>query len=119
MRKLLYVLCMSAGLVTMTEALDLANLKGSKPIDFSGSLSLRLNSYSTSRDNSVRDPFFWTISGSPTLSIYGVTLPFYFSFCQKNQDVRQPFNQFGLSPSYKWLRVHLGYRNISFSDFTL
>jgi hypothetical protein len=98
---------------------DLGNLKEAKPFGYSGSLSLRLNSYSTTREQSVRDPFFWTVSGSPTLSIYGVTLPFYFSFSQKNQDYRQPFNQFGLSPYYKWLKLHLGYRNISFSDFTL
>lgn len=100
-------------------AQDLGNLKDAKPVGYSGSLSLRLNSYSTTREQSVRDPFFWTISGSPTLSVYGVSLPFYFSFSQKNQDYRQPFNQFGLSPYYKWLKVHLGYRNVSFSDFTL
>lgn len=100
-------------------AQDLGNLKNAKPLDLSGSLSLRLNSYSSNRENPTRDPFFWTVSGSPTLSVYGVTLPFYFSFSQKNQDFRQPFNQFGVSPYYKWLKVHLGYRNISFSDFTL
>ncbi|MEZ0539956.1 hypothetical protein [Fibrella arboris] len=33
--------------------------------------------------------------------------------------VRQPFNQFGLSPTYKWVTVHAGYRNVTFSPFTL
>jgi len=98
---------------------DLGAIGQAKPLDFSGSLSLRLNSYSTSRENNVRDPFFWTLSGSPTISLYGVTMPFYFAFSQKNRDFRQPFNQFGVSPYYKWLRLHLGYRNITFSDFTL
>jgi len=100
-------------------AQDLGNLKDAKPIGYSGNLSLRLNTYSTTREQSVRSPFFWTLSGSPTLNVYGVTMPFYFSFSQKNQDYRQPFNQFGLSPYYKWLRLHVGYRNISFSDYTL
>ena len=100
-------------------AQDLGNLKDTKPLGYSGSLSLRLNSYSTTREQTVRDPFFWTISGSPTLNVYGISMPFYFSFSQKNKDYRQPFNQFGLSPYYKWLRVHIGYRNISFSDYTL
>lgn len=120
MNRIFYVLivCFASGSVTMT-AQDLANLKDATPVDFSGSLSLRLNGYSTNRENPTRDPFFWTVSGSPTLSIYGVTLPFYFSFSEKNKDYRQPFNQFGLSPYYKWLKLHLGYRNISFSDFTL
>jgi hypothetical protein len=102
-----------------SNAQDLGNLKNSKPLDLTGSLSLRLNSYSSNRVNPTRDSFFWTVSGSPTLSVYGVTLPFYFSFSQKNQDFRQPFNQFGVSPYYKWLKLHVGYRNISFSDFTL
>jgi hypothetical protein len=109
-------------LITLTgqvSAQDLGNLKSVRPIDFSGAFSLRLNSYSTNRDNAVRDPFFWTVTGTPTVSLYGVTLPFYFAFSQKQTDYRQPFNQFGLSPHYKWLRLHLGYRNISFSDFTL
>ncbi len=105
--------------VSLLVAQDLGNLGSAAPVEVSGSLSLRLNSFSTNRENAVRDPFFWTISGSPTLSLYGVTLPFYFSFSQKQTDYRQPFNQFGLSPYYKWLRLHLGYRNISFSDFTL
>src|ERR1041385_3374774 len=104
---------------TSIVAQDLGNLKDAKPLGYSGNLSLRLNSYSTTRTNSVRTPFFWTLSGSPRLNIYGETLPFYFSFSQKNQNYRQPFNQFGLSPYYKWLRLHLGYRNISFSDYTL
>lgn len=98
---------------------DLGNLKNAEPVGFSGSLSLRMNSYSTTRENSVRDPFFWTVTGTPTLSVYGITLPFYFSFSQKDKEYRQPFNQFGVSPYYKWLKLHLGYRNLSFSDFTL
>src|SRR5688572_17826317 len=121
MKSILRLLLVPLLLIT-TERLtaqDLGNLKSAKPLDLTGSLSLRLNSYSSNRENPTRDPFFWTVSGSPTVSIYGVTLPFYFSFSQKNQDFRQPFNQFGVSPYYKWLKVHLGYRNISFSDFTL
>lgn len=112
------ILIQTLGL-SLIQGQDLAQIGSAKPLDYSGSLSLRLNSFSSNRDNTIRDPFFWTISGSPTLSIYGVTLPFYFSVSQKQTDYRQPFNQFGLSPHYKWLRLHLGYRNISFSDFTL
>ena len=31
----------------------------------------------------------------------------------------QPFNYYGVSPYYKWIKLHLGYRNVRFSDFTL
>lgn len=115
-----FVLVMLPLIITeYSVAQDLGNLRHTKALGLTGGLSLRLNSYSTSQANPTRTPFFWTVTGTPTASIYGVTLPFYFSFSQKNQDFRQPFNQFGVSPYYKWLRIHLGYRNISFSDFTL
>ncbi len=32
---------------------------------------------------------------------------------------QQPFNKIGVSPQYKWAKLHLGYRNVSFSKFTL
>ncbi|MEO1053299.1 MAG: hypothetical protein AAFX87_21885 [Bacteroidota bacterium] len=102
-----------------TQAQNIGNLKGQKPVRLSGSINANMNFYESNRDIRSRDPFFWTLSGSPTLSIYGLTLPFNFVVSQKQQDFRQPFNQFGVSPYYKWLTVHLGYRNLSFSQYTL
>ncbi len=100
-------------------AQDIEQIPEKEPLKFSGSLSLRLNAYASSRDNTYRDPFMWTIAGSPTVSVYGITFPFSFSVSNKNTDFRQPFNQFGMSPHYKWLTVHAGYRNITFSNYTL
>jgi len=98
---------------------DLANIGKQKPFDLSGSLSMRLNTFNTTTPNSSRDPFYWTISGNPTVSIYGITLPFSLVFSDKQRDFRQPFNQFGVSPYYKKIRFHAGYRSVYFSDFTL
>lgn len=98
---------------------DLASLGKQKPLDVSGSLSLRLNTFNTNASNSTRDPFYWTISGNPTLSVYGITLPFSFVFSDKQKDFRQPFNMFGVSPYYKKIRLHAGYRSVYFSDYTL
>jgi hypothetical protein len=98
---------------------DLANLGKQKPLDLSGSLALRLNTFSTTAPGSTRDPFYWTISGNPTLSVYGITLPFSFVVSDKQRDFRQPFNMFGVSPYYKKIRFHAGYRSVYFSDYTL
>ena len=104
---------------TTSNAQDLEQIPEEEPVQVSGSLSLRMTAFSSSREISYRDPFMWTLSGSPTLSLYGITFPFSFSVSNKNTDFRQPFNQFGMSPYYKWLTLHLGYRNISFSNYTL
>ena len=50
-------------------------------------------------------------------SIYGLSLPFSFNVSQYSESYEDPFTQFGISPSYKWAKLHLGYRSIQFSPF--
>ena len=115
-----YLIVFSLALISFgTKAQDLENLKDQKPVSISGSINASLQSYSTTRERASRQPFIWTLSGNPTLNIYGITLPFSFVLSRKNEDFRQPFNQFGLSPYYKWLTLHFGYRSLSFSQFSL
>jgi hypothetical protein len=64
-------------------------------------------------------PFNYVVTGTPILSIYGWQIPFSFIIGKQQSNFTQPFNQFGLSPSYKWLRIHAGYRSLNFSPFTL
>ncbi|MCX6271326.1 MAG: hypothetical protein NTU44_08945, partial [Bacteroidetes bacterium] len=37
----------------------------------------------------------------------------------QDRSFTQPFNQYGVSPTYKWITIHAGYRNIFFSPYTL
>ena len=101
------------------KAQNVESMVKEKPVKFSGSLSAQFLGYSTTRERPSRDPFVWTLSGSPTLSLYGFNIPFSFVISPKQQSFRQPFNQFGMSPYYKWLTLHVGYRNINFSRYTL
>ena len=101
------------------KAQDIAEMVKEKPVKFSGSLSAQAVAYTTSRERAARDPFVWTLSGSPTLSVYGFQIPFSFTFSQRQRDFTQPFNQFGMSPYYKWIKLYLGYRNVTYSRYTL
>ena len=101
------------------KAQNVESMVKEKPVKFSGSLSAQFLGYSTTRERPSRDPFVWTLSGSPTLSLYGFNIPFSFVISPKQSSFRQPFNQFGMSPYYKWLTLHVGYRNINFSRYTL
>ncbi|MGF1636660.1 MAG: hypothetical protein ACFCUU_06260, partial [Cyclobacteriaceae bacterium] len=98
---------------------DLEGMKDQKPVRVSGRVGLSTQTYNTNRSNPSRDPFIWSFHGNTTIDLYGVTMPFNFVISQKQQDFRQPFNQFGLSPYYKWLQLHLGYRSMVFSQYTL
>jgi hypothetical protein len=53
------------------------------------------------------------------ISLYGVDIPVSFLLSNYQRNFKQPFNKFGISPYYKNLKVHLGYRNVRFSPFTL
>ncbi len=105
--------------VGVLAAQNLANLADQNPITLSGGLRVSSQFYSVSGIDPQRSPFAWRISGSPTLSIYGISLPLSFSFNGRETNLNYPtFNRFGASPHYKWIKVHAGYRNMRFSEYT-
>ncbi|MEL7163559.1 MAG: hypothetical protein AAFN92_22570, partial [Bacteroidota bacterium] len=63
----------------------------------------------------------FTASGRLNLAIYEeFNIPFSFALGRQRPNLRFPvYRQFGLSPRYKWLTVHGGYRNMRLSNFTL
>lgn len=100
-------------------AQDLGNLSKQKPVTLSGSVNLTGIFYNASGIPARRAPFTYILSGNPVLDIYGLDIPFNFIVSQDNKTVQQPFNQFGISPTYKWITLDLGYRSITFSPYTL
>lgn len=119
MKKFYSVILLLFLVASTVYAQDLEQIGKQKPFKISGNVGLGLQTYSTTRDRPQRDPFLWTLTGSPTVSVYGVTFPFSFILSKKNESFRQPFNQYGVSPYYKWLRLHIGYRSLTFSDYSL
>ncbi len=117
MKKVLILLILAGGHMGICGQ-DLSNLSETKPITFSGNLSAQYTFFS-STGSEYMEPGSWTIIGSPTITLYGVVLPFQFTWSEKERSFRQPFNQFGLSPTYKCATLHLGYRNLSFSEYSL
>jgi hypothetical protein len=100
-------------------AQDLEDIGHQKPIALTGSIQAQGIFYNATGIQDRRAPFTYYFSGNPTISIYGLEVPLSFAFSQADRSFRQPFNQFGLSPTYKWITVHLGYRDVSFSPYTL
>lgn len=68
---------------------------------------------------SQRDPYFWQLNANVNIQIGSVSIPFSAVLNQQERSFTQPFNQYGLSPKYKWITVHAGYRSLKFSDFSL
>jgi hypothetical protein len=100
-------------------AQQLDNIQNEKPFSFHGSINNNLILAHSSGSTEQTQPFSYILSGNFNASIYGLSLPFSFTLSDQQRNYCQPFNQFGLSPSYKWITLHAGYRNVRFSDFTL
>ncbi len=96
---------------------DLENIGKEKPIKLSGGLNVGTVFYGAQNLPEKQYPFLWTIGGSATLDIYGVNLPFSLTYTKSNASFSQPFVRFGVSPQYKWAKVHLGYRSLDFNQF--
>ncbi|MEM7548841.1 MAG: outer membrane beta-barrel protein [Bacteroidota bacterium] len=103
---------------SLLKSQDLESVRNEDPIKVSGSFSLGTNYYCASGIEDRFDPFIWTTSGNINLNVYGVLLPFSFLYSSQNTSVRQPFNRFGVTPYYKWVKLYLGYTTMNFSPFT-
>ena len=101
-------------------AQDLSNIgKEKNPVKVSGGFSATNIFYGASGIQSRRDPWTYILSGSLNIDIYGLSIPLTASFSNNTGSFNQPFNQYGLSPKYKWVTGHFGYRTMNFSPYTL
>jgi hypothetical protein len=98
---------------------DITSFKDAKPFSISGSFGVSSVFYNIQGRKANREPFSWTLTGAPVISVYGIAFPFSFTVSEQERDFNQPFNQYGVSPSYKWIKLHLGYSNLQFSPYSL
>lgn len=98
---------------------DIGAVGRQKPVAVSGGINLRGMFYDVQGIPARRQPFTYIFSGALDFQLFGFQVPLSFLLSEQERSFRQPFNQFGASPTYKWITLHAGYRNISFSPFTL
>lgn len=114
---LLLVLLLSAPLF----AQDVERIAKADPLVLTGGLRVGTQYYQVTGLNARAAPFQFNASGRLNLAIYGeFNIPISFAFGRMRPSLQFPvYRQFGLSPSYKWATLHLGYRNMRLSNFTL
>ena len=98
---------------------NLAAIGKEKPFSVSGGISLNQIGYAVHGIESRRDPYTYYASGNVNFSIYGWSCPLSFSLSNQNTSFQQPFNQYSLHPTYKWITGHAGYNSMSFSPYTV
>ena len=120
MVKLILILILLCIISNTLQSQNLEGLSNQKPVLLSGGLTARTIFYDANGIPNRRQPFSYIFTGSPTISIFNsFTIPLSFTYSEQDRSFRQPFNQFGMSPYYKWITILAGYRNINYSQFTL
>ena len=111
------VLAFCAGIPLAAQNLE--SIGTEKPFSFSGGISFNQIFYSASGIALRRDPYSYVASGHVNLSVYGWTIPLKFSISNKGTSFSQPFNQYSIHPTWKWIMGHAGYTSMSFSPYTV
>jgi hypothetical protein len=100
-------------------AQDIGTLGGQKPFTINGQFGIGLGTYSSSGIPARERGFSYIFNGSPTVTLYGISFPFSIVVSDQQRGFRQPFNQYGISPTYKWITLHAGWQSINWSQFTM
>lgn len=103
-------------------AQDVESVLDEKLVSVNGGFSANTTFYHAHGIENRRDPFYWMLSANLRLSILGIIqAPFSMTVSQQNKNFSQPqpFNRFGISPTYRSVTGHFGHRTMNFSEYTL
>ncbi|MEM6320102.1 MAG: hypothetical protein AAF960_20685 [Bacteroidota bacterium] len=105
------------------------------PFQMNAGLGLNARFYHANGIENRQQPFFWILNANVNIQIYQLNIPFTALISINRQELTLPnpnpnlpnvkerftrnFNRIGFSPHYKWIKLHGGHRNMSFSKFTL
>jgi hypothetical protein len=122
-RRLVFIrCCLALGLLCLPKLLMAQNLEkiGKKDmVTIHGGLNFSSIFYHAQGFTARRDPFSWFFSSNITVSILDVSLPFTYSYSNNQATYTQPFNMQSCSPTYKWIKGHVGTTALNFSPYTL
>ena len=94
-----------AGFSFQSQAQDLSQIGKGKAIKVNGGLSLS-QLYNTAFGGDLsREPYSYYLNGNINFSIYGLSIPLSFNFSNEQFGYSQPFNQYGISPTYEWITL--------------
>lgn len=119
MKRIILIIAVCLFSIVDSFSQDLSNVKEAKPIKLSGSLSIGSFLYNIDGMDSRQSPYGYSLGANLNISLYGISVPLFASFNEQGGAFSNPFNRFGMSPEYKWIKAHFGWRSMNMSQFTL
>ncbi len=112
-------------LLTMASAFnassqDIESVVKAKPFEWSGAIGANFSAFPVRGNAAGSSNYHYGLFGNFNFRFYETfELPIAFNYNQFGLNVDKPFYQFGISPKYKWVQLHLGHRTMHFSNYTL
>lgn len=103
----------------IAQAQDLETIGKQKPFEIHGAVSLSGGYYKGIGFQNTRRPYSYSLMAAPTISIYGVQIPFNITFTEGSRSLANPFAQFGVNPYWKWIKGYLCWTNMNWTPTTL
>src|ERR1051326_3971261 len=100
-------------------AQNLEKIGGNDMLKVNGGFNYNSTFYHADGIAPRRDPFAWFFSGNINFSILDWSIPFSYSYSNLHGTFSQPFDQYSVSPQYKWIKTFFGYTSMNFSSYTL
>ncbi len=99
---------------------DLEKIKDAKPLTVAGGIGASTGWYGFHGMETRRDPLTWSINANLDFNIYGVfDIPFSLIITKGDRVLNRPvYSHYGISPKYKFITAHLGYRSMNFSSYS-
>lgn len=120
MKKILFILLSLSAAWSHAQDIDIEKLPKAKKFNWSGSVGANTSFYNTTGAEQHGNPFNWNINGNVNVNILEtLDLPFSFVVGKYQSSFTKPYLQFGITPTYKWAKLHLGHRNLTFNPYTL
>lgn len=96
---------------------DTTMKKKEKYFKISGSINIGYWINQSKKQNVVTNKVDWFIQGQPSIKVGNTNLPFSGNYSNRGLEFTQPFNQFGISPTFNNFTAHVGYRNLQYSEY--
>ncbi len=108
-----YLITLTIFISIFSNAQDFSTIKKKDIFDVSGSIGTNLSFSDYSNRRSLQSPWAYTLSSSLNFKIAGISIPLSFAYANGDKRFTHPFVRFGLSPRYKNIRTHFGYRSMN------
>lgn len=118
LRNFFLVSCLTSCVLQLSSQ-DVENITKQNPFEIHGSVSTSVGYYLSKGYKNTRKPYTYSIAAAPEFSVYGIKIPLNFTFSEGSSAVKNPFAQFGINPSWKWIKGYAVWTNMKWSPTTL